>query len=116
MDLSRRVFTREFKMAVMKELQTGRPVAVVARRLQIGRDLLYRWKREFTAHPATAFSGLGNRVESEGREAELERKIGQLTIEVDFLKKLLKTFEAQLAEEDGGKRSTKRSGKRKTSR
>jgi len=38
---------------------------------------------------------------AEGREAELERKIGQLTMENDFLKKV-RSFEEQQAAVNGG--------------
>ena len=44
---------------------------------------------------------------------ELERKIGQLTMENDFLKKLLRSFEEQQAAVNGGAPSTSRSGKKK---
>jgi hypothetical protein len=48
------------------------------------------------------------------REAELERKIGQLTLENDFLKKALQRLEEQrlLSNGGGGKRSTRRSPKK----
>ena len=44
------------------------------------------------------------------REAELERKIGQMTLENDFLKKALQRLEEQrlLENAGGGKRSTRR--------
>jgi len=32
---SRRVFTREFKLAAVKELESGRPLGYVARRLEV---------------------------------------------------------------------------------
>jgi hypothetical protein len=61
-----------------------------------------------------AFSGQGRRVLAESHEAELERKIGQLTMENDFLKKLLRSFEEQQAAGNGGALSTRRSGKKKS--
>ena len=50
---------------------------------------------------------------SESREAELERKVGQMTMEIDFLKKLVRTFEEQQAAESGVERSTTRSAKKR---
>jgi transposase-like protein len=83
---SRRVFTREFKLAAIKELDSGKPLGLVARQLEVSANTLHRWRREFREQPTKAFSGQGRRVLAESREGELERKIGQLTMENDFLK------------------------------
>ena len=112
MGMSRRIFTREFKLAAIKELESGKSLAYVARRLEINPNVLHRWRREFQKHPTKAFSGNGKRMLVESREAELERKIGQLTMENDFLKKVVVAFEEQQEAEGGGKRSTRRSGKK----
>jgi len=40
-----------------------------------------------------AFPGLGKRKAEETRLAELERKIGQQTLEIDFLKRVLQRVE-----------------------
>jgi transposase len=106
---SRRMFTREFKLAAVKELETGKPLGYVARQLEVNANTLHRWRREFKAQPTKAFSGQGRRVLVESHEAELERKIGQLTMENDFLKKLLRSFEEQQVLGNGGGPSTKRS-------
>ena len=89
---SRRVFTREFKLAAVKELESGKPLGYVARQLEVNPNTLHRWRREFKEQPTKAFSGQGRRVLAESREAELERKVGQLTMENDFLKKALQHF------------------------
>ena len=112
MGISRRVFTREFKLAAVKELESGKPLAYVARRLEINPNVLHRWGREFNKQPTKAFSGKGKRMLVESREAELERKIGQLTMENDFLKKLLVAFEEQQEADGGGEPSMSRSGKK----
>jgi transposase len=60
--------------------------------------LLERWRGEWRAQGDLAFPGIGRRgvslpaVEDARRIAELERKIGQLTMENDFLKKALQHF------------------------
>jgi len=94
---SRRVFTREFKLAAVKELGSGKPLGYVARQLEVNPNTLHRWRREFKAQPTKAFSGQGRRLLAESHEAELERKVGQLTMENDFLKRLLRSFEEQQA-------------------
>ena len=112
MGISRRVFTREFKVVAVKEVESGKSIAYVARRLEINPNLLHRWRQELRRNPGTAFSGNGKRMLVESREAELERKIGQLTMENDFLKKLVVAFEEQQEADGGGKPSTRRSGKK----
>ena len=37
-------FTREFKMAAVKRLQSGIPVGRVARELEVNSNQLHRWK------------------------------------------------------------------------
>ena len=92
MSTSRRTFTREFKVAAIKRLQSGIPVGRVARELQVNANQLHSWKRQFEDKPNSAFSGEGRRRGEETQVAELERKIGQLTMENDFLKKALQHF------------------------
>ena len=111
MSTSRRIFTREFKVEAIKQLDGGKPMGSVARRLEVNPNTLHRWRREFNKHPAKAFSGLGRRMLADSREAELERKIGQMTMENDFLKKLLLRFEEKESESSIG-RSTRRSVKK----
>jgi hypothetical protein len=49
----------------------------------------------------------------DSREAALERKIGQQQMEIDFLKKLVRTFEEQQEGESGDERSTTRSARKR---
>src|SRR3990172_6583376 len=77
MRLSRRQFTREFKLAAVKRLEDGVSLGEVARALEVNPNVLQRWRREFRQGPGNAFPGLGQRRWAEGRVAELERKIGQ---------------------------------------
>ena len=113
MGLSRRQFTREFKLAAIQRLEEGVSLGEVARALEVNPNVLQRWRREFRHGPGNAFPGLGKRRWSEGRVAELERKIGQQTLEIDFLKSCLQRIEQQwmLQALTGKPRSAKRSRK-----
>ena len=95
MELSRRRFTREFKMAAIERLEQGVSIGEVARALEVNPNVLQRWRREFRQGPGNAFPGLGKRRWAEGRVAELERKIGQQALEIDFLKGWLQRIEEQ---------------------
>jgi transposase len=108
-------FTREFKLAAVQRLEQGVSIADVARALEVNHpNLLHRWRREFRQGPGNAFPGHGQRRWSEGRIAELERKIGQQTLEIDFLKGCLQRIEEQrmLQASNGNPRSTTRSRKK----
>src|SRR5215469_1263645 len=98
MDLSRAVYSRDLKISVMRALDAGSAAGEIARKYQLSPKLLERWRGEWRAKGELAFPGLGRRSVSEPalddarRIAELERKIGQLTMENDFLKKVLQHF------------------------
>jgi transposase len=88
MGMSRRLFTKEFKLGAVRRLEQGVSIAEVARALEVNPNVLHRWRREFRQGPGNAFPGNGKQRWSEGRIAELERKIGQQALEIDFLKVL----------------------------
>ncbi len=93
MSTTRRKFTREFKVAAIKRLQSGLPVGRVARELEVNPNQLHIWRRQFEQRPNSAFSGEGQRRKEETATAELERKIGQQAMEIDFLKGCLRQIE-----------------------
>ena len=98
MDLSRGVYSRDLKIAAMRALDAGATGGEIARKYQVSPKLLERWRGEWRAKGELAFPGIGRRgidlpaVDDARRIAELERKIGQLTMENDFLKKALQHF------------------------
>lgn len=114
MGLTQRRFTREFKLEALRQLAGGKSCARLARELELHENVLRRWQREYEKEPGRAFPGKGQGKVWLDREAELERKIGQMTLENDFLKKALQRLEEQrLLENVGGSaRSTRRSKKK----
>ena len=114
MGLSRRQFSREFKLAALQRLERGSSVGEVARAFEINPNRLHRWRQEFRQGPGNAFCGGGQRRWEEGRVAELERKIGQQALEIDFLKRCLQRIEEgrQLQAVTGKPLSGSRSGKK----
>jgi transposase len=71
MGLSRRKFTKEFKLAAVRRLEQGVSVAEVARAMEMNPNVLHRWRREFRKAPGNVFPGNGKQRWSEGRVAEL---------------------------------------------
>jgi transposase len=98
MDLSRAIYSRDLKITAMRALDAGSTTAEIARKYQLSPKLLERWRGEWRAKGELAFPGIGRRgadlpaLDDVRRIAELERKIGQLTMENDFLKKALQHF------------------------
>src|ERR1700733_10904461 len=114
MGLSRRMFSKEFKLAAVQRLEQGIPLGEVARALEVNPNVLHGWRREFRQGLGNVFPGRGKQRWSEGRIADLERKIGQHALEIDFLKGCLQRIEEQrmLQAVTGNPRSTGRSKKK----
>src|SRR5437868_15267433 len=71
MGLSRRQFTKEFKLAAVRRLEQGVSIGEAARALEVNPNVLHRWQREFRQGPGNVFPGNGKQRWSEGRIAEL---------------------------------------------
>lgn len=96
--MQKRRFSKEFKLSVLRELDSGKPMAVVCRENEINQNVAGRWKREYRQDPQKAFAGRGNIWKQDARDADLERKIGQQTMEIDFLKRVNANLQAHLSE------------------
>ena len=98
MFVPRQQYPRELKIAVMQEIDSGKSTVWVARNYQLSPKRLEVWKGEWRAKGELAFPGTGThppvKLDAE-RIAELERKIGQQAMEIDFLKKALRRFREQ---------------------
>lgn len=92
-------YTKEFKLAILSQIQDGVPTAQVARENGLSPALVGRWKKEFNENPETAFSGPGHPYKEQARVAELERMVGKLYAENLFLKKTLEKVNERMEEE-----------------
>ena len=93
----RRMFSKEFKLSVIADVEGGQTVAEVARHRQVHPDLVYQWHRQFRSQGTSAFPDRPGAVNSQdpagAKIAELEQMVGRLTMENEFLKKALKRVE-----------------------
>ena len=94
-NVATKLYARETKLAAVQRLEAGSTIAEVARAFEVNPNGLHRWRREFRQGPGNAFPGLGKRRWDETQQAKLERKIGQQTLEIDFLKGCLQRIEEQ---------------------
>ena len=94
MALKRRQFTCAFTLQAVREVEAGKPLVQIAREYQIHPTVVRRWQKEHQPYAERAFAGDGHTYKGEARIAELERLIGQLTMEHALLKKALLRLEA----------------------
>jgi putative transposase len=87
-----RVHTREFKLAIARQLASGekRP-AQVCREHNLASSVVSRWRNEYEQRGEEAFRppSSSEAPSAEARIAELERFCGQLALENTLLKKAL---------------------------
>jgi transposase len=96
MGLKRRQFSRDFKLQVLYEIEGGKSIVQASREHQIQPSLISKWHKQHRQYRERAFSGNGNTYTYEARIAELERMVGQLTMENALLKKALQRLEEQV--------------------
>src|ERR1700756_4155314 len=121
-----RVFSREMKLTAVRRMMAGESVGALAREFKLRRHLLYLWRDNFRAGGPNALRTRGGRpsksealtnasvVATDGlgfgrqRIAELERKVGQQHLELDFFRQALRQVEAKrrAIDEPGAKPST----------
>src|SRR5713226_5130379 len=131
-----RVFSREFKLTAIRRMMTGENVSALARELKLRRKLLYAWRDNFraggpealhtrgrprkvvpvvssTASPAPVAAADGDLSAAKRRIAELERKVGQQQLELDFFRQALRQVGGKRRASDGsGATASTRSSKR----
>src|SRR5918999_4367064 len=121
-----RVFSREFKLGAVRRMLAGENVSALARELKVQRNDLYVWRDRFRSGGADALRGPGRPRKAEAvvtaasgeveatadplasqldaagkRIAELERKIGQQQVELDFFRQALRQVKGARRPSDG---------------
>src|SRR3954451_22216606 len=111
-----RAFPTAFKLAAIKRLEAGEAVLPLARKLGVSRKLLHDWRKAWKLHgpaglnrkrgpkpgprklrpPAepAAKGGSGELAQARAKIPELERKIGQQALDIDFFHKALRALDA----------------------
>ena len=99
-----RVFSPEFKQSVAERILKGESVSGLHNEMQIRRSVLYRWRDAYRNQGAAGLSRAIGRPPAMAavrpaasaeeaaarRVAELERKIGQQAVDLDFLRRAFK--------------------------
>ena len=90
----RRTFDREFKQMVIELSNNRTDFTALASELDIGVDLIYRWRRESLANLGASFPGQGNKTMTEEQKeiARLKKELRDAQLERDILKKAVSIF------------------------
>ena len=86
----RKLYSAEFKAKVSLEAIRGeQTINDLAARYELHPNMITNWKRQAIENMATVFSGATERSNKadDGQIKDLHAKIGQLTVERDFLAK-----------------------------
>ena len=110
-----RSFSREFKLAAVRRMEAGENVSALARELTVKRVILYRWRDAYRLGGVEALRLRGRPSKSEASAMEiargvagkandlaearwqidqLQRKVGQQQLDLDFFKEALRHVEA----------------------
>ena len=102
MALKRRRFTREFKLQVLREIETGKTIAQAAREHEIHPTLITRWRSLRDQYTEQAFAGNGDtyKISMSRRgnaydNAKAERFIRALKYEEVYMNEYEDMFEAR---------------------
>ena len=84
----RRTFTPELKaQSVLEELTGVKDKADICREYRLRPQVFNRWREEFLERAPEIFATQPSRGDEQARIADLERLVGQLTIELEAAKK-----------------------------
>lgn len=93
MKKQRRKFTREFKLKVILEaLKERQTLSELSQQYELHPNQITAWKQDFLSKAGEVFSSPVPEASDKESQAEMEKlyaKIGQLQMEVEFLKKKL---------------------------
>jgi transposase len=123
----KRVFSWEFKEGVARRILNGESVSALHHELQIKRSVLYRWRDAYRKEGVAGLQRVGGRPPgvpnpprpigdparaAARRIAELERKVGQQALDLDFFRRAFKRVKESRRKdgEPGATASTERSG------
>jgi transposase len=87
---TRRKFSPEFKSKVaLAAIREQQSLAELSKKFELHVNQILAWKKEFLAHAEAAFEKKRHNEDLEKNLDNLYRKVGQLEMERDFLKKSL---------------------------
>lgn len=128
--MSNRTFSPEFRLQVAQRIEQGESVSKLHHELDIKRSVLYRWRDAYrkggaaglnrkagrppgVPNPAPPKPGVSQEDALRQQVIELERKVGQQALQLDFFKRAFKRVKesGRASTSAGATASTRRSAK-----
>jgi len=75
--------------AAMEVIKSEKTLAEISKVYGVHQSVLHKWKKQLLEEGAELFEDRRQKSQAPDNTCALERKIGQLTMELDFLKKAL---------------------------
>ena len=89
----RKKHPREFKIEVVRKLQSGEvSLAELSRRINVGQQDICQWRKEVESKGEDVFPGNGKRAGQAAEIARLQRELERVKEERDILKKAMAFF------------------------
>ena len=88
---TRRKFPPEFKAKVaLESLKESSTKGDFAKQYEISPEMISRWKKELVGNASAAFGAKSDTADFDKERDALQRKIGELEMDVDFCKRVYK--------------------------
>ena len=84
LNMSRREFTEEFKLQIVKLYNSGKPTSEIVKEYDLTRSAFMRWVEKY--NKTGSFKACNNRTEEEKELIRLKKENQQLRMENDILK------------------------------
>jgi transposase len=87
----KKVHSAMVKFKVALAALTGQPIIDICKQYEIGDGLVYKWKKQLKENGVLVFSNQNRQQKNDEdyEKSKLYQRIGQLTTELEFLKKVV---------------------------
>ena len=87
----KKVHSAMVKFKVALAALVGQPIVDICKQYEVAESLVHKWKKQLKENGAAIFSNKNKqqKKEEEQEKAKLYQQIGQLTTELNFLKKVV---------------------------
>ena len=97
--MKRRKYSKDFKLDVLSECNSGKTIAQISVEKNISPSVISKWKKEYKEDPERAFAGEGRVSSLESELNECKKVIGELYLEVSFLKNVKMSLQNLLTQQ-----------------
>lgn len=97
--MKRRKFSKEFKLSILSEFNSEKTIAQISTEKNISPGLISKWRKEYKENPKLAFAGEGKISTLEAELNQCKKVIGELYLQVEFLKKVQTNLQELLTQQ-----------------